>query len=567
MLGRIIAVNRTDMQGLQKNRIEQIPKILADKEKRLRASENPPSEEELQTELEKTKEREWANATFDSPVFSANDRSRWDTIRVLIEPEMRVQRTVKLPDGSERTETVWYAIDKAQNVKGWDTIDMVKHNNIVDSAGQSLFAIGQKDLATLYMSLHGFIIRIYGMIVQQDGAANNEPPQQTDQQPNQQPNQQTAAKSDELREGYLYSSKPPLLPTVMSLPYGLLYWGSDGRLSLEKEPHLVVRIVLVICNLLPLVFSWFLLARLIDRFGTTDWGRLFTVAFVCFGTFISTFVITLNNHLPGVVSVTIALFCAVRITYDKETRWRYFIFAGFFAAFAAACDLPALLFCALLGFWLFCHKPRQTLLGFVPAALVIAGAFCTTNYIAHKTFVPAYAKKYVEDSWYLYDYERGGRVLPSYWKSPAGIDQGEPLIGNYVFHSTIGKHGIFSLTPVWIMSFIGLVCWLFDRRYWSLAAIILLSSAAVFAFYMQQPVYERNYGGMTSAFRWMFWFAPLWSVALVAAADLFSRNMFLRIIALLCLIVSVMSAAYPIWNPWTMPWTYNLMQYLQQFVR
>jgi hypothetical protein len=113
-----------------------------------------------------------------------------------------------------------------------------------------------------------------------------------------------------------------------------------------------------------------------------------------------------------------------------------------------------------------------------------------------------------------------------------------------------------------VLSFLGLACWLFDRRYRSLSAIILLTSVVVFAFYMQQPLHERNYGGNTSALRWMFWFAPLWSLALVAAADWFSRTVFLRVIALLCLVVSIMSAAYPIWNPWTMPWTHNLLQYL-----
>ena len=504
MLGRIIAVNRTDTILIQKYRTDQIPNQLKEKEQRLRAAENPLSEENLQAELEKTKEKLLNDAQFELPVFSANDRSRWDTIRVLVEPDMRVQRTVTLSDGSERKETVWYAIDKAQTIKGWDTIDMVKHD-LPDQPGEG----------------------------PQPGG------------------------------GYLYSSKPPLLPTLMAIPYAVMYWASNGKLSLESEPFVVVRVTLIVCNLLPLVLGWFLLSRLIERFGTTDWGRVFSVAFICFGTFISTFAVTLNNHLPGVVCVAIAFYCVVRIVYDQETRWRYYAAAGFFSAFAAVCDLPALLLCVLFGFWLLCHRFRQTLFLFAPAALVVAAAFFATNYIAHKTFTPAYAKKYVENSWYLYDYERGGRILKSYWHHPAGIDQGEENLGTYIFHSTIGHHGLFSLTPVWALSLLGLVFWLFDRRYWCLSTIILLTSIVVFTFYMQQPLNERNYGGMTSALRWLFWLAPLWSVALVAAADWFSRNGFLRAIALMCLVVSVMSAAYPVWNPWTMPWTYNLLEYFK----
>jgi len=547
MLGRIIAVNRTDMQHLQKNRLAEISKKLAEKEQRLRAANVP--EEDLRVELEKTERQLLIDAQLELPVFSANDRSRWNTIRVLVEPEMRVQRTVTLPDGTERTETVWYAIDKAQNVKGWDTIDMVKHNNVATES--SFWEVAKKN-GMEFSERVSELIKKGSDWWHGDTAAENDPPEQPHANIGNDPPGQIAP-------GHLYSSKPPLLPTLMAAPYALMYWGSNGKLSLEHEPYLVVRVMLVVCNFLPLVFCWFLLSRLIERFGTTNWGRAFSVAFICFGTFLSTFAITLNNHLPAVVCITIAFYCAVRIVYDQETRWRYFAGAGFFSAFAVACEMPILLFCCLLGFWLFCHRYRQTLFVFLPAALVVAAAFFATNYTAHKTLLPAYSQQ----DWYFYQYERGGKILDSYWKNPVGIDRGEPDRADYVFHTTIGHHGLFSLTPVWALSVIGLCLWLFNRRYWSMAVLILLMSVVVFLFYtLVLPEHQRNYGGMTSAFRWMFWLAPLWSVALVAAADQFSRHGFFRAIALACLMVSVMSASYPVWNPWTMPWTYNLLQYV-----
>jgi len=517
MLGRIAAVNRTDMQQLQQSRFNAVNATYAEREDRLRAASA--SEEEF-AELEERKQQALDNEKRELPFFSANDRSRWNTIRVLVEPNMRAQRTVTLPDGTEHTETVWYAIDKAQNVRGWDTIDMVKHNNV----------------------------------------AKDDPPKQPDADANDAGDEQP----EQIAPGYLYSSKPPLLPTLMAAPYALMYWASDGKLSLEKEPFLIVRVTLVICNLLPLLLCWFLLSRLIERFGTTNWGRVFSVAFVCFGTFLTTFAITLNNHIPGVVSVTIAFYCAARIIYDQDIRWRYFVLAGFFGAFSVACEKPALLFCCLLTLWLFCNRWKRTLLLFLPAALLVASAFFATNYVAHKTLLPAYSQQ----DWYFYQYERGTnadgtpRVLDSYWKNPKGLDRGEECRGTYVLHATVGHHGLFSLTPVWALSLIGLGIWLFDRRYWMMAAGMLLTSVVVFAFYMSLPLELRNYGGNTSALRWVFWLAPLWSVALVAAADWFSKNGFLRAVALVCLIVSAMSAAYPIWNPWTMPWTYNLMRYV-----
>ena len=39
-----------------------------------------------------------------------------------------------------------------------------------------------------------------------------------------------------------------------------------------------------------------------------------------------------------------------------------------------------------------------------------------------------------------------------------------------------------------------------------------------------RPQEDRNYGGMTSGFRWMFWFTPLWLVAMLPAADRLARS-------------------------------------------
>jgi hypothetical protein len=472
IFGRIIAVNRTDMISVQKYKLEQIPKQLAEKEKRLIAAAVL-TPEQIQEELEKTRQKLVADAQLQTPALSANDRSRWNTIRVLAEPEMQA------PGGN------WYAIDKAQNEKNWDTIDMVKH------------------------------------------------------------------------DGHLYSSKPPLLPTVLAFPYGLIYYISGQQWTLGKTPFLVVRLMLVICNLIPIVIGWVLLSRLVERYGTTDWGRVFTMAFICFGTFASTFAVTLNNHLPAVFSVIVAFYLAAA---GKQNGLRAF-YAGVFGAFAVACELPALLFCVLLPVCWIRESSRtfgawaKKLLPYFSGCLLVAGMFFATNYAAHQTILPAYSQR----DWYFYEYERGGVVRQSYWHNPSKIDQGEPSRAAYIWHCTFGHHGLFSLTPVWLLSFIGLGMWLRNKDLRLIAAMILFTSIVVFAFYMMQAQPNRNYGGMSSCLRWMLWFVPLWCVPLVTAADWFSKTTLRQSIAYLCLAISVMSAAYPVWNPWTHPWLYNLL--------
>ena len=49
---------------------------------------------------------------------------------------------------------------------------------------------------------------------------------------------------------------------------------------------------------------------------------------------------------------------------------------------------------------------------------------------------------------------------------------------------------------------------------------------------------DRNYGGMTSGFRWMFWLAPLWLVVMLPAADRLARRGSAMAVALVLLRLS-----------------------------
>ena len=82
----------------------------------------------------------------------------------------------------------------------------------------------------------------------------------------------------------------------------------------------------------------------------------------------------------------------------------------------------------------------------------------------------------------------------------------------------------------------------------------------VYTFYLMQPPIHRNYGGMTSGLRWMFWFAPLWLVATAAGGRLVCPGALAALAwRSCCLGLSVLSASYPTWNPWTHPWILNFM--------
>jgi hypothetical protein len=436
MLGRILAVNSVD-------------KIEADKS---RQAQGKPSAQR--------------------PFLSSNDRSRWATVRALVE------------HGT-------YQIDEIVAQPNWDTIDMVK-----------------------------------------------------------------------LPDGHLYSSKPPLFPTLMAGEYWLIH-KLTGK-TLGTHPYEIGRFMVITINVLPMLVYFAVVARLIDRYGTTDWGRIFTFATAALGTFLTTFVIVINNHLPAAVCIALATDAAMRIWCEGARRWRWFFLTGLFAALAAALELPALAFTAAMGLALLWRFPGETLRGVAPAMAIVFAAALGTNYAALGTIEPAYAHK----EWYDYTFVRDGKPRESYWRNPAGIDRGEPSRSVYALNTLVGHHGAFSLSPVWLLAVAGMGTQL-CRRGWPLRGVVgvtALLTVACFAFYVMRPIEDRNYGGMTSGLRWTFWLIPLWLLTMLPAVDAMSQRRWLRGLALALLVLSVLSVTYPTWNPWTHPWLTNFALY-EEWIR
>jgi hypothetical protein len=313
------------------------------------------------------------------------------------------------------------------------------------------------------------------------------------------------------------------------------------------------------------------LGKLVERLGSSDWGRLFVMAAATFATYLTTFAVVINNHVIAAACVTLSLYVTVRIWYDGERRLRYFTLAGLFAALTFSNELPALSWFALNGAALLWKAPRQTLLAYAPAALLVVAAHLGADYAAHGTIKPAYAHRaegqdWETGNWYTYTYMRGTREITSYWstrESKSKVDQGEDSSLTYVLHVLVGHHGIFSLTPIWLLSLIGAPLWLVREggRWRALIFWIGLVTFVCMAFYLSRPLVDRNYGGTASAFRWVFWFAPLWLVAMLPALDAVQHR-WQRIVCLVLLGLSAASAAWPTWNPWIHPWAVNWMNHM-----
>ena len=366
--------------------------------------------------------------------------------------------------------------------------------------------------------------------------------------------------------GLFYSSKPPLYPTMLAGGYLLLkkFLGWD----IVGDRWYVICTLLMVFNVLPFGVYLFLLARIVEERGGTDFGRLLTFVTAAFGTFLMTFVPTVNNHLPGAFCVLFAVYPLLRKATSETTGG--LIVAGFMAGLACTFEFPAAAFLAGLFALITATSPKRAVLIFLPAALVPVLALVLANQMAMGRVLPAYTE--FGGPWYNYP--------GSYWAKAGtdaakGIDFANETKDVYAFHLLFGHHGWFSLTPVWALALGGLVggSWkavpelattfarfgkgTLESRMKFLPLIILAVSTVVIGFYIYKT---NNYGGFTSGPRWLFWLTPLWLLGLLPAADWLGRTTAGRWVAIVLMGISVFSVFYPSANPWRPPWVLQLLE-------
>ena len=75
--------------------------------------------------------------------------------------------------------------------------------------------------------------------------------------------------------------------------------------------------------MLPLILYLWMISRLAERYGATDWGRLFVVVAAAFGTLLNPFLITFNNHVPAAFAALVALYAALPVAFPDSPDGRF----------------------------------------------------------------------------------------------------------------------------------------------------------------------------------------------------------------------------------------------------
>ena len=356
---------------------------------------------------------------------------------------------------------------------------------------------------------------------------------------------------DKVKRGdHFYSSKPALLPTLIA---GLVWAiGLVTGMTLPDHQDFIVRFVLVLINLIPFAGLLVLYSRLLQRLGFDTSTIHYCLCAAGLGTYLTAYSATLNNHTQAAIATFFALYCFIRIAYEGQREWKYFAICGLCCAWAVANEMPALPLALVLMGWLFRTCPRATAAWFLPPAVLLGAAFLFTLYLSTGGLLPYYL--YVDSP--LYHYE------DSYWSQPEGIDAADDPKWFYLFNLILGHHGVLSLTPVFILSFVGF--FVKDR----LQGIYRLGGALTAAMVVVYTLHTNNYGGNCQGARWLFWLIPFWLLSLPAVVRQVMPVRRYRWIAYMLLIVSLASVGFALSGhkeigrpgPWSSSWLHLAMR-------
>lgn len=483
-----------------------------------------------------------------TPLLSANDRSRWSTVRSLVEHgTFALDNVVLLPDGKRNRE--------------WYSIDMVRHRG---ADGREHFYSSKPPLFST------IVAALYWLFRAVTGATLSEQPFYV------------------VRTLLVVTNLIPLAGLWALAAWSLTRWNcslwtAHFGLATATVGTLLTPFAVTLNNHLPAAVSAGFTGWSIWRIVSSQHHRWYDFALA--GFFAG---LTAINELPALLLVVVAGVVCFR--YRPITAlWAYI--------------LPVLLWAAAYewtnyiahGSWLppYLHRQDGPVLAEVafhapqdrvnqPAPVSLRDTLATVCGIrlSDATVLQPRDKS---NQWALYDPSSGQRLAlewsddgsmlvirqwdnwyeyeGTYWREDrkSGVDRGEPNAWLYAFHVLVGHHGIFSLTPVWLIALYG--WWRSMRavqpqlRYaaWAIAAITVIC----LAFYLSLPPHDRNYGGVSCGMRWTLWLVPLWWFCMIPGVEIIQRTRTGRTVAWIALGCSVFSVVYAAHNPWSHPWIFD----------
>ncbi|MFP6582293.1 MAG: hypothetical protein VCD00_07025 [Candidatus Hydrogenedentota bacterium] len=339
-------------------------------------------------------------------------------------------------------------------------------------------------------------------------------------------------------DGKLYSSKPPVMPLMMTVHYWVLHRIANFDLDREGDRLALLKIQVITFITIPFALAGFAFYFLLRSYALGTGATLIPIIALMSGTEYAGYAAAMNNHVPATACL-IGAFAVFRCVDEKKNVQTGIIcaLAGLCLGLSVVIDLPSAIFVVVLAIAFVSKFSRQNIAWAVAAASIPLIVHCAIMISLHGSPVPFQ----MNHEYYMYE--------ESYWRDPYGVDGLNHPWGLYLFNMTIGRVGVFLLYPVMV---IGLMELLFrekgrDRRQSLWNASILAAFLILVLYYLTGT---NNYGGASYGFRWFIIITPFFLVGAAQAVDRIANTPG-RIVVWIALAISIASAIQCRNNLWS----------------
>ncbi len=339
-----------------------------------------------------------------------------------------------------------------------------------------------------------------------------------------------------LINGKHYSSKPPMLSVLAAGGY-FLFSRLTG-ISFHTDASTSIAFVNILTGLLPYLLMLYIFYRFLmewsDSRRTVILGLfIFTLNFLGLG-----YATDINNHTPAAACILISFYSAFLIRLRKKDGTCRWLTSGLLAGLASTFEFWAGFFALSFALYLFFHDRRRTMLLFLPAAAIPVAGHFLLSLASTGSILPVYLRPE------LYQFQNG------YWTAPVGIDAlNEPKL-IYFFNILFGHHGLFSMTPVFLLAVWSMLIAVKKRtgRMWEALAV----GIPIIVTILFLGIRTRNYGGICAGLRWMILAMPLLFLFVAEWIENHRSSAAMILLGVLFLIGLVMLADVPWANagPW-----------------
>lgn len=308
--------------------------------------------------------------------------------------------------------------------------------------------------------------------------------------------------------GHLVSSKPPVLPLIMTAECVCLgLFGLDLGDPADEEAILAWLTATLVGAPWALALAYFALAvARLTRDPLSPALLTFALHFTtpCWG-----YSTTLNNHIPAAAAVIACWGLAAGVAVGRGRRPGVvrLLAYGFFASLVFALDLPGTILVVPPGLWFAWRSRWSGIYWLVLGAAPVLAVHFAATWMATGGLLPVQLRPE------MYHYPG------SYWNAPRAMDALDEPKAVYLFHMTLGRKGLLLLSPLLWLG-VGSFVWAWMRRDAVWRKAVLSAGGAVVVLAAYYVLRTSNYGGSSYGFRWLIVAMP---VLVLMAAPVMGR--------------------------------------------